>query len=115
MLASLRGRLGVGFDKILLYGTGGVAFTDARIGNWDYEHGEIIPATSYSLNRVGWVAGIGAEYRLRSNWSALLQFSHYDFGVNRNSQQIFSDDRGPGGKNGLKVDVVQLGVNYRFQ
>jgi outer membrane immunogenic protein len=78
-LASVRGRAGIAFNNILLYGTGGVAFTN-------YNHSTAFtgfalgPINWSSDSRTGWVAGLGAEYAFTSNWILGAEWKHYDFG-----------------------------------
>jgi outer membrane immunogenic protein len=71
--ARLRG--GIAFDRFLAYATGGAAFED--------------------FNDVGWVAGGGVEYAITDNWTAGVEYLHYDFG---------SDDS----------DVIRGRVNFLF-
>jgi outer membrane immunogenic protein len=66
-LASIRGRLGFAFDNLLIYGTGGVAFLGL-----DDEFGDDDSLT-------GWVAGLGADYKLSSNVSVGLEGLYYSF------------------------------------
>jgi outer membrane immunogenic protein len=111
-LASARAKIGMGNDDVLVYGTGGVAFTKAKIVGWNYEG---FGAENYKLNSVGFVLGAGLEFRIKGNWSASFDYSHYDFGSKNNGTQIFSDDGpAPGGKNKLTFDVAKIGINYRF-
>src|ERR1700691_5261315 len=63
---SVRGRLGIAWDRVLFYGTGGVAFASIRntvglVG--------AAPAVSATTGRVGWTAGAGVEYAIDPNWS----------------------------------------------
>jgi len=53
--ARLRG--GFAFDSLLVYGTGGAAF---------------------GADEVGWVAGGGGEFAITSNFSAGVEYLHYD-------------------------------------
>ncbi|MGF1619388.1 MAG: outer membrane protein [Rhodomicrobiaceae bacterium] len=66
-LASVRARLGVAYDALLFYATGGVAF----IG---FEDG-----FGFSDDDTGWVAGLGAEYKVAQNMSVGLEGLYYDF------------------------------------
>ena len=75
-IAAARGRVGRAFDRLQIYGTAGVAFTDYRfdqtlgvIQSWD------------DGTRVGWTAGLGVEYAVTSKWSAGVEWKHYDFGT----------------------------------
>lgn len=126
-LGSARARLGyLATPDILLYGTGGLAWTH-------YTHDEdlrnnrtilTVPPTQDGIFssisspnwRFGWVAGIGAETRLfNSNWLARLEYLHYDFGrsdTNVTAYRFF----GPWPRNGgnLTADVVRVGLSYKF-
>ena len=66
-LASIRARAGVAYDALLIYATGGVAF----IGEEDF-FGD-------SHHETGWVAGLGAEYKVAQNMSVGLEGLYYDF------------------------------------
>jgi outer membrane immunogenic protein len=66
-LASIRGRLGVAYDALLIYATGGAAF----IGVEDF--------SGDSHNDTGWVAGLGADYKVAQNMSVGLEGLYYDF------------------------------------
>ncbi len=58
-LASIRLRAGIPIDRLLVYGTGGVAFADFEDSSW--------------------VAGAGVEYAITDKLSAGLEYLHYDF------------------------------------
>ena len=78
---SIRGRLGFGFDRFLVYGTGGAAFADFK--------------TTYSLNnvafptfdatRVGYTVGGGVAYAFTSNWAVNVEYRYSDFGSFENT------------------------------
>jgi outer membrane immunogenic protein len=53
----------------------------------------------------GWVAGVGAEYAFRNNWSAKVEYNHFDFG---------SDGGTFITGNTVTLNTVKAGVNYRF-
>jgi outer membrane immunogenic protein len=72
---SVRGRIGYAWDRVLIYGTGGVAFgdfQDAYTGPGGYD--------SLSTGRVGWTAGGGIEYAVTNNWSIRAEYRYTDFG-----------------------------------
>ncbi len=83
-IGSIRGRIGyAGIDRVLLYATGGVAFTNysfaetaALIQNWG------------SSSRAGWTIGGGIEYAMTKNWILGAQYSYYDFGSKTNGGGI---------------------------
>ena len=83
LLGSARARLGyLVWPNVLLYGTGGLAWTRLVRTTEDIEVGAD-PNAFLSSNpswRFGWVAGLGVETRLwDSNWLARVEYLHYDF------------------------------------
>jgi outer membrane immunogenic protein len=68
--ASARGRLGYAWDRMLLYVTGGAAFTNVKVGSNFIATG-VFPAsaTTDSKTLVGATVGGGVEYALSQSWS----------------------------------------------
>jgi outer membrane immunogenic protein len=71
--ASARGRIGYAWDRTMLYATGGVAFTEVKVGaNFPIFVGAVVfPATVASDNKtlVGATLGAGLEHAITNNWS----------------------------------------------
>lgn len=115
-IASIAGRLGVAFDNVLLYGKGGVAWADDN-----YTHpatsgpgaGNIPLLYSASDTRTGWLVGAGIEYGFTPNWSAKIEYNFMDFG---SKNVTLNDPTGRWVMFGIKdtVNIIQVGVNYRF-
>jgi outer membrane immunogenic protein len=61
-LASVRGRVGMAFDTLLLYGTGGIAFTDASTRFRATVDGDTVLSRKFDFDDIGWVVGGGAEW-----------------------------------------------------
>lgn len=74
---SVRGRLGVAFNRFLVYGTGGVAFG----GIHDSYVGLGGGFDSFSHTRVGYTFGGGVEYAVTNNWSVGAEYRYTDFGT----------------------------------
>jgi outer membrane immunogenic protein len=75
---SLRGRLGIAWDRWLVYGTGGVAF--AGVNN-SYNTVQFGGSTdSISKTRTGWTVGGGIAYAVTNNWSIGVEYRYSDFG-----------------------------------
>ena len=123
MLGSARGRLGyLVTPNVLLYGTGGLAWTrfvDNQIVNTLAVSipppGSIgtVGTVSTPTWRFGWVAGLGVETRLLdTNWLARLEYLHYDFGNSgsaADSQNLIFKTTG-----NLTADVIRAGITYKF-
>jgi len=74
---SVSGKLGIAWDRILLYGTGGVSFAEI-------ETGQRVPALALAFNEsetyVGWTAGAGIDFAVTNNIIIGAQYRFYDFG-----------------------------------
>jgi outer membrane immunogenic protein len=115
LLGSARARLGyLVWPDVLLYGTGGLAWTRLVRTRESIEVG-VDPVASQSSNpswRFGWVAGLGVETRLwDSNWLARLEYLHYDF---LDSGSSFSSGSVGFTSGHLTVDVVRAALSYKF-
>ena len=75
--ASIRGRLGVAFDRVLLYATGGVAFVSQLNSYINTVTGATDPL---SHTRVGYTVGGGIEYAFTNNMSARVEYRYTDYG-----------------------------------
>ena len=108
-LASATGRIGYAWNPWLLYATGGVAWVRDS-----YEiSGDEFNFTAGGT-RTGWTVGLGIEYAFWGNWSADLQYRHYDFG---SKNLVFTDSfSGVTTVANTKqwIDAVTLGLNYHL-
>jgi outer membrane immunogenic protein len=75
-----------------------------------------------SETRVGWTVGAGGEWMFTSNWSAKLEYLHYDLGsanygtpvsnVAQTLGPIFT--LGQSSSTNFRGDIVRVGLNYKF-
>jgi high affinity Mn2+ porin len=113
---TLRGRVGYAFDRWLVYGTGGVAWSYDKLERTQLAGmpvgGNVAIGTTEAalLWRWGWAAGAGVEVPIAPNWSAKLEFLATEFGNRQKSfplaGQAFTSD--------LSMQSVLLGVNYQL-
>ncbi|HEY3102597.1 MAG TPA: outer membrane beta-barrel protein, partial [Pyrinomonadaceae bacterium] len=82
---TLRPRLGIAFDRVLLYGTGGLAYGRVHYSaNADFRPGAptSIPffqyPASFSKTKTGWTAGGGLEVGINKRWSWKAEYLYYD-------------------------------------
>src|SRR5262249_4045984 len=75
-LSTERMRAGWDFNGWLLYGTLGAAFGRVEAG----QISGCIPNLCGERTRAGWTAGVGVETMFWRNWSAKLEYLHYDLG-----------------------------------
>lgn len=110
-LYTVRGRLGFAWNRWMIFGTGGVAFTDEGMQICSVTFG----CGSQSKIVAGWTAGGGVEYAFAGNWSAKLEYLHNDFGSQYFARTV---DSGGGFFHAHDVtltnDIVRAGVNYKF-
>ncbi len=88
-------------DQLLLFGTGGVAFAGVN-GSLGSFGGPI----AISSTETGYVLGLGAEYRFKTNWSVKGEYLHHNFGT------ISADGTDAVFK--PRLDVFKIGLAYRF-
>jgi opacity protein-like surface antigen/outer membrane receptor protein involved in Fe transport len=105
--ATLRGRLGMAFDRTLVYGTAGGAAGELRSI-------AAIPAgtTSTTVTYGTWAAGGGVEYGITDNLSARLEYLYLDKG------HIATGVIGPPYTtitSRVQDYLVRAALNYRFQ
>ena len=100
-----RMRAGWDFNGWLLYGTGGAAFADVKsfIGTCG-------PGSCGEKTRVGWTAGVGLETMFWHNWSAKIEYLHYDLG----RDVMFNAGPGVPISSTERGDMVRAGINYHF-
>ena len=116
-MGSGRGRLGYAQGPVLLYVTGGVAFAEVGVNEYDRAattffvpgqappFGEGIPPNSviasFSRSRlrehddsvqIGWTGGGGIEWAPHNNWSIAMEYRHSEFG---DENYRFVSNRGP--------------------
>jgi outer membrane immunogenic protein len=99
---TVRGRLGVAFDRAMIYGTGGYAFGFSTL-----ESGFLKSTSSHH----GYVVGAGLEYAFTQNVSAKAEYLYMPLD-SKNALTI--PGFGVGSKTGIDANVLRAGVNYRF-
>jgi outer membrane immunogenic protein len=108
-LGTVRGRIGWAFDRVLVYGTGGVAFANLK----DQYSSPIFPFTaSASSSATGWTAGGGVEYALTDHWTARAEYLHVGFQNRSATGSPFGNSYAFAFKDSL--DIGRVGINYKF-
>jgi len=75
-IGRLRGRAGYSFNRLLLYGTAGYSWSQAR---FIQVPGSLSDEEKILRTRSGWTVGVGAELALSPGWSARLEYLHDQF------------------------------------
>jgi outer membrane immunogenic protein len=143
VIGTVRLRAGVAFNRALIYVTGGVAFRNDNNNNdtvtqTSTTYVTTVPANPNPQNQVtnltptvattpytrannsdniGWALGGGVEFALAPNISTKLEYLHVHFDGGNNGLYLPATANGSafiGGKNNDKIDMVRVGVNWRF-
>lgn len=104
---TVRARLGVAFDRALVYGTGGFAYGSVG-GNNAYD-----PVLGFRRDRNangGWTLGAGAEYAVSNNLTAKVEGLY----VNLDTKSNYAFGTHFVGRRDTEFGVVRAGVNYKF-
>ncbi len=121
-LLTIRPRVGVVHDRMLLYATGGLAVTELK-----YAHAyTAITATtsteqaSVTEVRAGWTLGGGVEFAIDGHWTMNAEYLFADFGsVDTPRARVQNSAAGPlntvfDHNVELSTQILRAGINYRF-
>ena len=115
-LGTLRGRVGYGFDRGLVYITGGLAYGNAAAPNAlvSMPLGLAGLRTGSGNLQAGWTVGAGAEFAITNNWSVKGEYLYADLG----SKGIGYTDAVTLLPTPVSIKtadhILRAGVNYRF-
>lgn len=116
-MATVRGRLGYAWDRLLVYGTAGIAVADIKF-SWSYR--DNTPASGSGQTRetaTAPVFGGGLEYALPSNWSAKIEYLYAKFGSRTATGSLGQPgfiNAITGHSGDLPIYSVRAGFNYHF-
>lgn len=128
-LLSLRPRIGVAVDNVLIYATGGLAIADDRFSQTlSYLNVAVIglPVTTVagganagkaSSTKVGWTLGGGAEWAFAKNWSVKAEYLYANLGRQGFSSSYTSVTPltyTATHRDNLSLSIARVGVNYHF-
>jgi outer membrane immunogenic protein len=126
-IGTVRGRLGYALDRVLIYGTGGVAFVDqhgkmtadCQVGGCASSGSRSLTSANFSTIKTGWVAGVGAEWMLSPNWIVRSEYLHVDAGTVSDTLNLARTNcfNGPCGASWLRsyrYDIGRIGLSYKF-
>jgi outer membrane immunogenic protein len=127
--STLRGRAGYAFDKVLVYGTGGLAVGHiksetavafAPIGAVSSVYSGAVHTSADSTTKIGWTIGAGVEYAFLPNWSVKGEYLYLDFGTNKYLSPLvaasvpFAPGYAWATSAREREHVARVGVNYKF-
>lgn len=97
---SVRARLGYAIDRTLIYGTGGYAFTNAKLENLN-------TGASEKETLHGWTIGAGVEQAFTDSVTGRIEYRYSDYG----KSDVFNT---PGLDADVKSHAVMVGVSMKF-
>lgn len=112
---TIRGRVGIAWDRFMIYATGGFAFADL-----EHSAQTFFPAGGNFVGvsddtETGYVVGAGFEWGLAPNWSLKAEYLYYDLGDTTINAVAVGF---PGFAVPTNVDldghIVRVGLNWRF-
>jgi len=127
---TVRGRLGIAYDRVLFYGTGGLAYgggnSNAGVVNY-FAPGNIglVPDAVYTStntngnNNLGYSVGAGVEYAFTNNWTMKAEYLYVSLGKHTNLY-VPTTGAAPAGTSfsgantSNRFSVVRVGLNYKF-
>ncbi|MDT2023413.1 outer membrane beta-barrel protein [Methylocella sp. CPCC 101449] len=125
-LGTVRTRVGLTFDRALIYATGGLAIGRAKDGTSMSSIG-ISNGVAYTGlwnggktgTRVGWALGGGVEYAITQSLSLKAEYLYYDLGTTRYAIAGGSSDPAEGFLGGvakarLNGSLARVGLNWKF-
>jgi outer membrane immunogenic protein len=109
-LASITGRIGYAWERLLGYVKGG--------GAWEQDNFALLTTAtlstlgSVSTTRSGWTVGIGGEYAFANLLSGFIEYNYYDFGSRNHTfivpgEPVIADIK-------ETKSVLKAGLNLRF-
>lgn len=115
---TLRGRIGVAFDRALIYVTGGGILGNVR----DFNRSQYAAGNQFNYIasgnevRFGYTVGAGLEYAFSGNWSAKIEYLYYDLGDRTIVANPVAANPPFATRNRFDMDghLVRVGLNYRF-
>ncbi|WP_337181663.1 outer membrane protein [Shinella sp.] len=94
---SIRGRVGVDLNPVLVYGTAGIAASNVKVNNGGAKD---------DATMLGWTAGAGVEAFVTDNVTARVEYRYSDYG-----KKSFN---GAGVKSGFEDHSIRVGMGVKF-
>jgi len=102
-LATVRGRAGWAWNRVLFYGTAGAAFAHVQAAAGAFPF--------MNSTEAGWTAGVGLEYAFAPNWTAKAEYLFVDLA---NASCGFANCGGTSTTVSLNENIIRAGVNFKF-
>jgi outer membrane immunogenic protein len=109
-IATIRGGVGFAIDRVMLYGTGGVAFVDLSDNINAAGFGSLFSAASVNT---GWTIGAGVEAALAQNWTARVEYLFVQSNISLNGPlALVGGNLSYTGT--LSDNIIRAGINFKY-
>jgi outer membrane immunogenic protein len=112
---TVRGRVGVAFDRVLPYVTAGWAYGDRKLNGTVTDPAGTASFSTSSTLTDGWTVGGGVEWAFWDHWTAKFEYLYMDLGNNNNNNN-FGLLRTPVSitTSHFTDNIARVGLNYKF-
>jgi outer membrane immunogenic protein len=111
---TLRPRIGYAWDTWLVYVTGGLAVTDARVGASYSDSAGRFATFAHTNTLAGGTVGVGGAWMFSPGWSAKLEYLYADFGKVNGSVPVGAGFAVFNSTAYVRDNVVRVGLDYKF-
>ena len=108
----IAGRLGVAFDRLLLYTKLGVAFYDTTAAITDAATPGFVATGSKS--QTPFAVGVGGEYAIFDHWTGKAEYVFFDRGSSFNACGVTGGQNFCWKQDPSSVHTFKIGLNYKF-
>lgn len=116
---TLRGRVGLAFDRMLIYATGGYAWANVDYNVSGVGPGGVNFAVRENTSFSGFALGGGLEWAVTPTWSVKAEYQWINFGREDFTTQVLTAAGVPTGQTMTtaatpEIHTFRIGVNYRL-
>ncbi len=106
-----RARVGYAWDRLIFYGTGGLAWGQNEI-SFPLFTPPFAAGLTQSNTHIGWTIGAGLEVATFDNWTVKVEYLY----LKLDNENYFANAVGAGRGFDADLDIhtVKVGLNYRF-
>jgi outer membrane immunogenic protein len=108
--SSLRGRVGIAWDRTLVFAAGGLALGRLQNTSLNTMNGF---SDRFNNTNIGWTVGGGIEHAITNNWSVRAEYLYTNYG-NINEFEAFSTGGIYSVTKHETDNKVQIGFSYKF-